>query len=178
MKKSEIEKLFYLEKNYSRIKELLKDSSESWSFNILGKIFLLEGDCINAYNYFMNDWQNYCDDAGSYNGDFPDKIFDEALKCWRKGIEYEPSKNEKPLKDVFSDFNGLYTQIDFFGEYKNQIDLYSTPFDPKDLTNDFFFMRKFVINYLLYLFFNFFCFHFIFIPSTMFKIYTIIETLT
>ncbi len=53
MKKSEIEKLFYLEKNYSRIKELLKDSSESWSFNILGKIFLLEGDCINAYNYFM-----------------------------------------------------------------------------------------------------------------------------
>lgn len=104
----------------------------------------------DAYNYFMNEWQNYCADAGSYNGDFPDKIFDEALKCWRKGISYEPSKNEKPLKDVFSDFNGLYTQIDFFGEYKNQIDQYSTPFDPKDLTNDFFFMRKFVINYLLF----------------------------
>ncbi len=52
MKKSEIERLFYTEKNHSKIKELLKNRSESWSFNILGKISLTEGDCISAYNYF------------------------------------------------------------------------------------------------------------------------------
>ncbi len=52
MKKEEIEKLFYIEKDYSRIKELQKDSCEIWSFNILGKIELYSGNIIKAYDYF------------------------------------------------------------------------------------------------------------------------------
>lgn len=43
MNKNEILNLLYKEKNYSKIKELLQNSNESWSFNILAKIFLQEG---------------------------------------------------------------------------------------------------------------------------------------
>lgn len=52
MNKSEIIKIFYKEKNYSKIKELLKDCSESWSFNILGKIALYEINPDLAFEYF------------------------------------------------------------------------------------------------------------------------------
>lgn len=54
MQKSEIENLFYIQKNYSKIKELLKNSHESWSFNMLGKISLTENNIIEAFNYFNN----------------------------------------------------------------------------------------------------------------------------
>lgn len=53
MNKKEIENLFYIKKDYSKIKELLKNSEESWSFVILGKIFLKELDVQSAYKYFL-----------------------------------------------------------------------------------------------------------------------------
>ena len=106
----------------------------------------------DAYNYFMHDWQIYCTNPSIYQGDFPTKIFDIALKCWKQGILFELAKDQYIVKDVFADFVGVTTQIDFFNEYvnKDQIQQYSLPFDPNDLSNDFFFMRKFTINYLLY----------------------------
>lgn len=51
MKNTELEEL-YKQKNYSKIKELLKNSNESWSFNILANICLQEGDFNGAYNYY------------------------------------------------------------------------------------------------------------------------------
>ena len=57
-----IEKLFYIDKNYSGIRNLLKSSKEIRSFNILGKIELYRGNVKEAYNYF-NKAQNiygYC----------------------------------------------------------------------------------------------------------------------
>ena len=106
----------------------------------------------DAYNYFMHDWQIYCTNPSTYQGDFPTKIFDIALKCFQKGILFELAKDQYIVKDVFADFVGVTTQIDFFNEYvnKDQIQQYSLPFDPNDLSDDFFFMRKFTINYLLY----------------------------
>ncbi len=52
MLKYEIEKLFYIDKDYSGIRKLQKDSSNFWSFSILGKIELYTGNVKNAYNYF------------------------------------------------------------------------------------------------------------------------------
>ena len=48
MDKSKILNLLYKGKEYSKIKELLKNSNESWSFNILAKIFLQEVNIENA----------------------------------------------------------------------------------------------------------------------------------
>ena len=52
MNKNEIIEIFYKDKNYSKIKELLKNYSESWSFNILGKIALYETNPDLAFEYF------------------------------------------------------------------------------------------------------------------------------
>lgn len=106
----------------------------------------------DAYNFFMNEWQKFCSmsDVRQYTGDFPIKMFDIALNVWRQGINFEPSKNVVPVKDVWADFAGLNIQTNFFDEYKKQISEYSTPFSDTDLKDNFFFMRKLVINYLLY----------------------------
>jgi len=52
MNNLEIKELFYKNKNYSKIKELLKNSNDSWSFNILGKIALDEQNEKLALEYF------------------------------------------------------------------------------------------------------------------------------
>ena len=52
MNKREIIEIYYKEKNYSKIKELLKNSTESWSFNMLGKIALEEIEPEKAFEYF------------------------------------------------------------------------------------------------------------------------------
>lgn len=52
MTEDSIEKLFYVDKKYSEIKELYKNHSEFRSFNILGKIELYNGNLKEAYKYF------------------------------------------------------------------------------------------------------------------------------
>lgn len=52
MNKEEIIKIFYKEKNYSKIKEILIENQNSWSFNILGKIALQEKKIEKAQEYF------------------------------------------------------------------------------------------------------------------------------
>ena len=59
MHKNKIKELFYKNKDYSKIKELLKNSNESWSFNLLGKIALYEKEPELAYDYF-NKAGNIC----------------------------------------------------------------------------------------------------------------------
>ena len=52
MIKEEILELLYIKKDYSEIKERLKNSSDFRSFNILAKIALWNGDLKKAYEYF------------------------------------------------------------------------------------------------------------------------------
>lgn len=52
MNNNEIIEILYKKKNYSKIKELLKNHSESWSFNILAKIALQEERIKDAYLLF------------------------------------------------------------------------------------------------------------------------------
>lgn len=101
-----------------------------------------------AYNHFMSEWESYYKTGVS--NIYPKKIFDLAILFWRDGIEVETAKDVHPVKDVWADFIGFTTQSQFFSEFNNQFDLYGAPFDEKDLHENFFFMRKFTINYLLY----------------------------
>jgi tetratricopeptide (TPR) repeat protein len=52
MNKEEILRLFYKDKNYSKIKELLENSNESWSFNMLGDIAIQEQEPEKAFVYY------------------------------------------------------------------------------------------------------------------------------
>lgn len=105
-----------------------------------------------AYRHFMDEWQKYCytSEEYKYNGIYPEKIFLIALSAWRDKIEYNPAKDTYPVKDVWADFAGFTTQSFFFEEYSDQYIQYGTIFEEDDLKENFFFMRKFTINYLLY----------------------------
>lgn len=52
MNKKEIEELFYIKKDYSKIKEILKNPLNAWSFNMLAKIALQENELQKAQDYF------------------------------------------------------------------------------------------------------------------------------
>lgn len=116
-------------------------------FNNLGLNSIEEG-----YNHFMVEWEKYTklQKGEVYNGPYPEKMFNIALESWRGGVKYEPAKDVHPVKDVWADFTGFTTQATFFGEYNNQYPEYGKPFIPEDFNDKFFFMRKFILSYLLY----------------------------
>ncbi|MBQ4123913.1 tetratricopeptide repeat protein [bacterium] len=60
MIKSEVYNLLYVEKDYSKIKELLQNSKESWSFNVLAKIHLNEGNIEKAIELYEIANNNQC----------------------------------------------------------------------------------------------------------------------
>ncbi len=74
MNEAELYKLFYIDKNYSEIKELLKNNSDFRSFNMLGKIQLWTGNIKEAYKYFNKAGNIY----GCCYCKFINKELDEA----------------------------------------------------------------------------------------------------
>lgn len=71
MEKREIQKTFYKDKDYSKIKETLKSCSKSWSFNMLGKIELYQLHPQTAYEYFSESNNIYgCAYSKFLQGDF------------------------------------------------------------------------------------------------------------
>ena len=55
------------------------------------------------------------------------------------------------VKDIWTDFAGFNCQTQFFPEYAKDYENYESPFDPiLDLSDEFYFMRKFTINYLVF----------------------------
>ena len=70
---------------------------------------------------------------------------------------YNPQQNEKlhnklddKLKEIWTDFNGYKAQAQYFPEMNSQFLNYAKAFEPEEMDDTFFFMRKMVINYLLY----------------------------
>ena len=109
----------------------------------------------DAFDHFMNDWKNYCLAQGNegniaVHSIYPEKMFNIALESWNLGIDYNPAKDVYPVKDVWADFTGFNTQTFFFEDLTSQYLQYGLPFEDNDLEENFFFMRKFTINYLLY----------------------------
>ena len=51
---------------------------------------------------------------------------------------------------MWTDFNGWTAQAQFFPDIAGQYKSYETMFDPTDMQDDFYFMRKLTLNYLLF----------------------------
>lgn len=116
MDKYRIQLLYYKEKDYSKIKELLINSNESWSFNMLGKIYLNKNDIKTAYEYF-NKAENIT--ACGYCKFLTGKL-DEAMSLISIIKDYSPFTNWlliliNILKDERAD-NPTYFQIRNFYE--------------------------------------------------------------
>lgn len=149
-----IDEMFNLFKNETSFIAALSESIQQLPGDKKNEFFknLGLGSMGEAFNHFMTEWENYVKlgPGETYQGPYPIKIFNIALEAWRKGVNYEPAKDVKPVKDVWADFTGFNTQADFFSEYKDQFREYGSRFVDTDLKESFYFMRKLGLNYLLY----------------------------
>lgn len=99
-------------------------------------------DIHDAFAEFMDHWKVYVLERRKSTL-YPDKIFDLALK-------YFQNPEEDKNKETWTNFNGYIAQSRFFPQVNEQYEEYERHFDPADVKDDFFFMRKLVINYLTY----------------------------
>jgi len=122
------------------------------------------GDIEQGFEEFMEEWKKWFTSQGKYQSQlYPEKVFTLALEHYQSlSKTKDKKKSEKTGKDewiynlsdqakeIWSDFNGWIAQYQFFPQYIEDYKWYSQPFEPDDLKDNFRFMRKFVLNYLLY----------------------------
>lgn len=98
----------------------------------------------DAYSHFMSAWEDVVKNGKTAEQtDYPAKVFDLAY-------QYYNSPGSTQMKEVWSNFNGFIVQEQFFNYVADQFEEYAKPFNDSDFNDNFFFMRKLVINYLLY----------------------------
>ena len=130
-----------------------------------GKFYSSRGcqDINLGFQEFMTEWENlvHAQSQGlEYKTLYPDKVFDLAYKYYngfKKDTKVTKAGTkvllqcEDKMKELWTDFAGFNVQTEFFPQYAGQFEGYAEPFDPtKDLTDDFYFIRKMTLNYLLY----------------------------
>lgn len=102
----------------------------------------------DGFNHFMAEWKDWCNQVQRQYS-YPDKVFNLALLHWRNIHEGNLGEGDQ-VKEVITNFNGYTCQAQFFPTCNNEYEEYGKVFDEKDLNEDFFFLRKFTLNYLLY----------------------------
>lgn len=114
-----------------------------------------------GFNEFMKEWENYFKN-GHLSQLYPEKTFTLALEHYqspKKEKDTKKSKEGNPVyiyncsdkvKEMWTDFNGWTAQAQFFPDMAGQYKSYETMFDPTDMQDDFYFMRKLTLNYLLF----------------------------
>ena len=95
-----------------------------------------------AYKEFMSQWREYAVN-GTKSDLYPDKPFDLAKT-------YYQDPESTSMKDIWTNLNGYIAQSQYFPAVSDQYRDYEKGFDPSDLDDDFFFMRKLCLNYLVY----------------------------
>ena len=101
-----------------------------------------------GFQEFMRQWEAYYKDPQK-DIDFenkyiyPRKVFELALQHYK---DVTSDKN----KDMWTSFDGYNAQYQLFPDVQNQWAEYEAPFKETDLDDNFFFMRKLTVNYLVY----------------------------
>ena len=97
----------------------------------------------SGFAHFMKNWEQY------YKGT-PVEQTAYPLKVYTLAGQFYNDLGCDQVKEVWSNFNGYVAQEQFFPYVSDQYESYGMPFSESDLDNRFYFMRKMVINYLLY----------------------------
>jgi len=98
----------------------------------------------DGYNDFMVNWEKVC------NG-FPVDQTPYPMKMYELATQFYNNLGCDQVKEIWSNFNGYTAQEQFFSYVTTQqYEDYCKTFDPSDLTNRLFFMRKMVLSYLQY----------------------------
>ena len=97
----------------------------------------------DGFAHFMANWESYCKGTPVQQTAYPEKVYNLTSQFYGNlGCDQ--------VKEVWSNFNGYVAQEQFFKYVSNQYEDYGKPFDDNDFDNKFYFMRKLVINYLLF----------------------------
>lgn len=97
----------------------------------------------DAFKHFQTEYTKVWNGTPVEQTAYPDKTYNLAY-------QYYKSLGGDEVKEIWSDFKGYEAQQSFFPYVDSQYEDYEKPFNPGDLNNNFFFMRKLVLNYLLY----------------------------
>ena len=97
----------------------------------------------DAYQHFAANMEKVCNGVSPEQTDYPEKVYTLAM-------QYYKTPGCDQMKEIWDNFNGYIAQEQFFGYITDQYEEYSKPFSESDFNNRFFFMRKLVLNYLLY----------------------------
>lgn len=98
----------------------------------------------DGFDHFMQDWKKvYNNEIPIEQGQYPSKMYTLAL-------EYFKNPGSDKVREIWNNFVGFKTQSDLFPYVKDQYLDYEKIFDEADLTNNFFFMRKLSLSYLLF----------------------------
>jgi hypothetical protein len=95
-----------------------------------------------GFSEFMTEWEAYYK-TGQASQLYPEKAFQLALR-------YFQHPEDDKVKETWTNINGFVSQTQLFPEFTKQYNFYEQQFDPNDFSDDFMFMRKFVLNYLVY----------------------------
>jgi hypothetical protein len=125
------------------------------------KFYITRGitDINQGFNDFIVEGTKWIGDKNNYNGPYPKKVFEKFEDHFKSPTKSKVvKKNETSyvyscsdkLKETWTDFTGFNTQAALFPDYMEQYVDYGKQFDPNDLTDTFYFMRKMTVNYLLY----------------------------
>lgn len=122
-------------------------------------------DINQGFQEFMEEWKNWFNLPNNveYTGIYPEKVFQLAMKYYQSGFHTKSKVTktstktlyycDEKMKDMWTDFAGFNIQTSLFPQYAGQFEDYARGFDPNvdlDNNNRFFFIRKMMINYLLY----------------------------
>lgn len=97
----------------------------------------------DGFQHFMTEWQKYYNGIPAEQTQYPEKIYTLALQYYNN-IELDQ------VRAVWNNFEGYSAQASFFSYINDQYLEYGNSFVDTDLLNNFFFMRKLTLNYLLY----------------------------
>jgi len=100
-----------------------------------------------GYDDFYSQWKDFVYKV-QRDYTYPDKVFDIALDTWQTTKKLDQLTEN--VKEIWTNIKGFQAQSTYFPDLVDQYRDYEEHFEPSDLDNDFYFMRKTVLNYLVF----------------------------
>lgn len=101
-----------------------------------------------GYKEFFEQWRSFVEKDPGASFKYPDKVFNIALTSWQATKKLDNMTDG--VKEIWTNLRGFQAQTTYFPALNEQYTGYEEHFEPTDMDDDFYFMRKMVLNYLIF----------------------------
>lgn len=101
-----------------------------------------------GYQEFFEQWRSFVEKEPGVEFKYPDKVFNIALTSWQATKKLDNMTDG--VKEIWTNLRGFQAQTTYFPTLNEQYTGYEEHFEPTDMDDDFYFMRKMVLNYLIF----------------------------